>query len=669
MYLSRQKLSLFLALFVALSLMIGLVPAVQAEGALSDTVNILACSDFQAPDGNVAGQSNVTAILNAMKKDGITKADGFFCCGDYDYEYTDTRGGITALSAAVKSFVSSNYVFVQGNHDSSVGTEGLSNSGNNDPAHGKYGVFTINEDDYMWYNSDENTVKYTAQNLIDYLNEKLAEGYDKPIFILSHLSLHYSMRTYYDGDGKYAYYIFNALNEAAKKGLNIVYLYGHNHSNGWDDYLGGSSVYLTKGDSILIGQGTNASKKNEILAFTYLNAGYVGYYSNVNGQDDTLTMTYITVSNQDITIARYDKNGKHDLKFAGITNAYKGESGYPANTAVYASPQTIPLISVSDQTPIDNLLDIDKTQPIYRKISSLDELTDGGKYLMVLNDAPDAIMLLKQVTKKNSSGVARIGFDLESTAFFGDRLVYADVIGKEWTFKKSENAWLIGDGEHFVSYEITTDSGISAILTSTGSPMTIKGSQGTFTFAADGYYFNYNSRGLINFYASNPAPFYLYEAVGYGITVVDGSATSDGARITCAKTGDPITLTASDAPTGYIFDCWVVMNGNITLSDNTKTILTLTMPNEAISLKATYKMLPAGTTPPDMADTITTNTITTDSPTTDTITTDTPQSDASDSPTLWIILSIVAVALITLSVTTVVFIVKKKSETNQDQRK
>ena len=130
---------------------------------MPEKTTILACSDFQASSGNVSGKQQVSAILGAMEKDGITSADGFFVCGDYDYEYTDTKGGITAIKQAVSGVVSENMVFVQGNHDSSVGTDGLSASGKNDPAHGKYGVFVINEDDYMWYNDNEDTIKRTAQ--------------------------------------------------------------------------------------------------------------------------------------------------------------------------------------------------------------------------------------------------------------------------------------------------------------------------------------------------------------------------------------------------------------------------------------------------------------------------------------------------------------------------
>ncbi len=632
MKLSRQKLSLFFAVLLVFSLVFGLAPATQAEEATSDPVSILACSDFQAKNGNATGRRTVSSILDAMKKDGITKADGFICCGDYDYEYTDTREGVSTLRATIKKFVPSNHVFVQGNHDTAIGTNGLCRSGNNDPAHGKYGVFAINEDDYMWYNSYENTVKHTAQNLIEYLNEKLAAGYDKPIFVVSHMGLHYSMRTHNEGDGKYAHYIFDALNEAAHKGLNIVYLYGHNHSNGWDDYLGGAAVYLAKGDTILVGQGTNASKKKKTLAFTYLNAGYVGYYSNVNGQDDAMTMTYITVSDQEITITRYDKNGKHNLKSAGVANTYHDETGYKPNPDVYPSPQTVPLTSVSDRTPIDHLLNIDKASPIYRRIESVDELKDGGKYLMVLRSR-SSIMLSKEVTKTGSSGV-RTGFDLESTELFGGSLAYADCIGKEWIFEKSGRGWLIGDGERYIAYEDMTASGkgIAAKLSDTGCSLTIEG-EGGFTFSTGSYSFNYNSRGLVNFYTSDPSSFYLYEPVGYGVTVEDGYAESNGERITYAQPGDVLALTASDAPAGYTFDRWVVTSGNLTLSDPTQMTLSLTMPDEAITIEATYKAAVAA-----------------------------PQhNEEPDSPVLWIIVSAVGVLAI-VGVTVVIVRMKKKAK-------
>ena len=81
----------------------------------------------------------------------------------------------------------------------------------------------------------------------------------------------------------------DVVNEAAKE-LDIVYLFGHDHSKGWDCYMGGSSVYKAKGDTILIPQfseekvNTNVYTEEE-LRFTYLNAGYVGYYMNCGPEE------------------------------------------------------------------------------------------------------------------------------------------------------------------------------------------------------------------------------------------------------------------------------------------------------------------------------------------------------------------------------------------------
>lgn len=644
---SYKILSLFFALFLLFSLTVPLTSTLwAAESTETDSVNILACSDFQGPSGNNEGRQNVAAILNAMKKDGISKADGLFACGDYDYDFTDTKGGITVLSAVLQNFVKKNKIFVQGNHDSAnaaAGTNGLAFGGNNDPSHQKYGVFVINEEDYMWYNDDEETVKRTAQKLTEYLNEKLEEGYEKPIFVLSHLGLHYTMRTAKEGDGKYAHYLVDVLNAAGKKGLNLVFLYGHNHSNGWDDYLGGPAVFLHKGDTMLVGQGSNISRKSETIHFTYLNAGYTGYYSNVNGQDDALTMTYITVTGNEVSFVRYDKNGKHNLKSAGITNAYQGEAGYKPNTTVYTSPQSVELTKLQDKTPLKNLLTIDITRPVFKKIVSLDELRDGGRYLIVRNNTPDSIMLPSVVTKQYTDGSERIGFDLLNTADFGDTLSFATVTDAEWTFQKTDGGWLIGSEEGFVTRMQTEDQGIAAIFTDSGSVMQIKSEGGAFTFYnGSGHSFNYNKRHLINFYTSDPCFFYIYEPVGYLITAKDAEVKKDGVMVSYAKPGDSLTVKATAAPEGYVFDTW--LTGGITLDTPNADELTLTMPEGAISLKPSYK--PAPIEEP------------TDTPTT---TDPTPnEGEGDDGGNTVLIVVIVVSSLITAAGATVFFIFKKK---------
>ena len=361
-----------LALLLALVMMLSLLPTSVLATGSKPTV-VIAGSDFQNSSGDTAGAQTVTNILTQMQSAGYMSADGFLFCGDYNHSYDTTAAGlqghIDVLDAAVSekysSIAAGNRVYVQGNHDQvTAGTGGLAKSGANDPtgdSAGKYGVFVINEDDYMWASNANNSsttytgmsaeaiVKQTAARLESYLSEKKDAGFTAPIFVLSHLPLHYSMRTRNDGDGMYANYIFDVLNAAGANGLNIIFLYGHDHSNGWDDYLGGSCVYLAKGKNINIAQESKTNFQTETLNFTYMNAGYTGYYSAVNsGAETTLTMTVFSITGNTVTVERYDANGKHNLKSAGVTNSSKNEGRYyDPNTTVYGSPQTIALTAVT----------------------------------------------------------------------------------------------------------------------------------------------------------------------------------------------------------------------------------------------------------------------------------------------------------------------------------
>ena len=323
---------------------------------------IIAASDWQNPEGSKACSDRFASILERIKNDGITHADGFLFCGDYDYDGygidNSVLEGISAIKEALDGFTDTeNTVFAQGNHDTPAATNGMSRSGNNDPKSGKYGVFVINNDDYMWQNSDENKIIATSNSLKAYLAEKATANYANPIFIVSHLSLHYSMRTFYDGDGMYSKHIFDLLDQGGKNGLNIVFLFGHNHSNGWDDYLGGSSVFLKKGDEILIAQNSKTEYETEKLSFTYMSAGYVGYYNNHNGADDTLTMTVFRIVGNELVINRYSSTGLHPLKSSGVRNSYKNETAYQPNLTEYKSPQKLTLYEI--ERPKDDILNED----------------------------------------------------------------------------------------------------------------------------------------------------------------------------------------------------------------------------------------------------------------------------------------------------------------------
>ena len=349
----KKKQLRFTALIAVLVIMVAHFCgfSVNAQAEDSEKTVVVAGSDFQSTTAENGARKLGMLIESVKTNSGISSADGFLFCGDYsrtDRVMKDNAEGVKQLKSALSGFVpNQNIVLAQGNHDCEVGSAGMSPSGNNDPASNKYGVFVINESDYMWCNSDEQRIIETAGKLEEYLDEKLEEKFSAPIFIVSHLHLHASMRTQSIGDAKHANYIFDVLNSAGAQGLNIVFLFGHNHGDGWDDYLGGSSVYLAKGDEIVIAHGSMNSLTTETLNFYYLNAGYVGYYTECNeGADCTLTLTSFTFDDKTLEIARYDVHDVHELKSKGVINSYKNEDKYnyySANTDVYTSPQVIEL--------------------------------------------------------------------------------------------------------------------------------------------------------------------------------------------------------------------------------------------------------------------------------------------------------------------------------------
>ena len=313
--------------------------AVVPSSAKDAEITIIACSDFQPKESHEEGAKEVEAIISAMKNDSITSADALFCVGDYSNKYgaEASKQGIAALKNAA-SGITKRFVLTQGNHDGTPAeVPDLAKSGKNDTEH--YGVYVINEDDYMWNNTDEATIKNTAAALRAYLADKADEGYKKPIFVLSHLPLHYSKRTGEHGDAMYSSYIFNELNEAGEKGLNIIYLFGHNHNSGYDEYLGGSSIFLTRGDSLTIAKNSMLEKESKPLSFTYMNAGYIGYYDRVNSETDkALTMSVFKITGEKVIVLRYDKNGKHNLKASGNTIEFDRTAGVNADQKIYKAP-------------------------------------------------------------------------------------------------------------------------------------------------------------------------------------------------------------------------------------------------------------------------------------------------------------------------------------------
>ena len=265
---------------------------------------------------------------------------------DNGYSPEDSIAEIrSVLDEEAPSVKSENVIFVQGNHDRL--TESISESGLHE--FDSYLVYVLNtENDFPWKQGVTpgclKKVTEASEAMKECLDRLIAEGETRPLIITGHVPLHYTARTssrHTTGDNLYASLIFDVVNKAAAD-LDIIYLFGHNHSKGWDCYLGGSSVYKAPGDTILLPvfdetRVTTDEFTEKTLAFTYMNAGYTGYYMNCGpgeyssdpesqyrAADETLTCSVISIYNDRIEISRYDENGPHDMGSAGEADPYKG---------------------------------------------------------------------------------------------------------------------------------------------------------------------------------------------------------------------------------------------------------------------------------------------------------------------------------------------------------
>ncbi|MBQ8368996.1 MAG: hypothetical protein IJY35_03335, partial [Clostridia bacterium] len=367
--------------------------AVAEPQSTDDPIYVLAGGDFQEAGDHANSAANVTNIL-AQVSQKYNSMDGFLFIGDYDCEThndaTETANGITALMGAVQGKYSNldddNSVLVQGNHD--YMDSRIDATGGHD--FDGYSAYVLNEDDYPNDGGSQSGVQALANNLKTWLDNKIGEGYSAPIFIVSHLPLAFTPRTVTQGDAKYAKYIFDVLNDAGEKGLHIIFLHGHDHAYGPDNYMGGEAIYLAEGDKICIAEaGSTSAWTEETLNFTYMNAGYVGYYSDAYTYDTTagtnkLTMTVFAITDNEVTVERYSEDGLYNMKSAGYDGSYSNTSvtnvslGLPKYSTVYASPQTIALTTASAGEDVGTIGE-------YVGVSSLveDVTTSGNKWITI----------------------------------------------------------------------------------------------------------------------------------------------------------------------------------------------------------------------------------------------------------------------------------------------
>ncbi len=341
---------------------------------------LFAASDYQIEPGWQTPADNLTGILKKVAEDGKSP-DNVIYCGDYtndpelyDYQLApdDSIAEIRDIVASECSYVDQDdMIFVQGNHDKL--TDAISASGLHE--YDDYLVYVVNtESDFPWKQGRDTAfrdrVVRASEEMKKCFDELIAAGETRPVFVAAHVPLHFTGRTsslHGSGDNMYASYIFNVVNKAAED-LDIVYFTGHNHNKGWDCYMGGSCIFRAPGDTLLIpdaGENTESTDTftEQEIHFTYMNAGYTGYYMNCGqgedyeqyrAADETLTGTVCEITPSKIIISRYSADGVHQLRGEGEGDPYKGgiDSGLIDSsyyTEALESPYTIERKAGPDQ--------------------------------------------------------------------------------------------------------------------------------------------------------------------------------------------------------------------------------------------------------------------------------------------------------------------------------
>ena len=259
-----------------------------------------------------------------------------------------------------------------------------------------------------------------------------------------------------------------------------------------------------------------------------------------------------------------------------------------SDTTVYSSPQSVSLTKVDDASPIEDILEIPDSGKQFNRITSVSQLKDGGRYLLVCSTQANKIVPPVVVKKANSSGSERIGFDILNESVYVDDSVFGDYEKHLWTFTRSGNGWSIGDGEKFAAFTSTSNYKITATLEEDGEVFTVAGND-SFTFTSGKYCLNYNARGLINGYEGDPAGFCIFEYVGHSIKVKNGSAYVNGISVTAARGGETVTVKADAAPDGKRFDEWRLLEGDLEISNPRDEEISFVMPDGGVKLVAAYK--------------------------------------------------------------------------------
>lgn len=441
----KKSMSLVLSLIITLSCLpigsfYGFAKAADAYAT------VFSASDFQSD----TCYDNLTNMMNAAIADGITETpDAFLFGGDYTAGSEDPEIQVPKITETVQAvypgYDENNLIYAQGNHDSADSV--LTPTGFYE--FDDFVVYSINEDNFKSGQSGTSGYGTVVQTLADTVAVKLENlvktGDNRPVFVITHVPLHHSSRSSY-GDNLYSKYLFDVLNEYGTE-LDIIFLFGHNHSSTYDDYIGGAVNYIAKGEEIRIPipdttkQGATGYT-DETLNFTYMNCGYVGYSNNSSSSTSTkaLTMSAFEICPVSIEITRYTTTGVYTTEYIDRVN--------PLTTDPY-----VKINSDGEGTQGDS-------EVIYGTVANI----EGASYSWSVAD--DSVLTVLPAGKN-----AQLIFRAEGTTNVtltvttADGTVYTDTV--TYTVKPAYTTETT-DGETFAIYELveTIETGKNYVIVS-----------------------------------------------------------------------------------------------------------------------------------------------------------------------------------------------------------
>lgn len=274
----------------------------------SATVNFIVCKGIRSntaltfSDVHEGFDSIGTAISNVMGDEGLIPAliicTGDWANGHYSGAEKDSEGYNTTLNVFISRLAGQaggiSTVYVSGNHDSGEAAITATKDANLGAAEDYNGVGVIYDSSVdngntgtsasdeglivfgINYENIEGTDGTDYDNIYDQLETFLSDLRDDYAGQLVVISAHAGLHQLEDWGGEAAYNITNSnkivdlLNKYAESGMNIMYLFGHDHSKGESEF------YLKPGDTITSVISYTDKTTDEIpISFAYGHAGYL----------------------------------------------------------------------------------------------------------------------------------------------------------------------------------------------------------------------------------------------------------------------------------------------------------------------------------------------------------------------------------------------------------